>query len=151
MSGEEYVTPPLHSAKDFRAFVVEPEKEIARRLHDHGGLLHIHCHGPLKHVLEDFVELGVNCLHPIEAPPLGDVPLADAKRRIGDHICLEGNIQIGDLYAGKAQEIIAQVKHNIEVSGGRGYILCPTASPHTPVLSDLTVRNYLAMIEAAIS
>ncbi|MEN6645000.1 MAG: uroporphyrinogen decarboxylase family protein [Armatimonadia bacterium] len=151
MSGEEYVTPPLHSAHDFHEFVVEPEKELAEHLHARGGLLHIHCHGPLTHVLEDFLELGPNCLHPLEAPPMGDVTLEDAKRRIGHRICLEGNIQIGDLYAGKTEDIIAQIRHNYQITGNRGYILCPTASPHTPTLSDLTVRNYLAMIKTAAS
>lgn len=150
MVGEEYVTPPLHSAKDFRAFAVEPEVEYGRRIHAAGGLLHIHCHGPLAAVLEDFIEIGANCLHPLEAPPMGDVTIEEAKRRIGHAICLQGNIQIGDIYAGKTADLVAQVKHNLEVTGGQGYSLCPTASPHTPVLEDLTVRNYLAVIEAAL-
>lgn len=150
MLGEEYVTPPLHSAKDFRAFAVEPEVEIGRLIHQHEGLLHIHCHGPLTAVLEDFIEIGANCLHPLEAPPMGDVTLEEAKRRIGHAICLEGNIQIGDLYAGNTKDIVAQVRHNRQVTGDQGYILCATASPHTPVLSELTVRNYLAMIEAGL-
>jgi hypothetical protein len=30
------------------------------------------------------------------------------------------------------------------------FILCPTASPHTEVLTDLTVRNYVAMVETAV-
>ena len=33
---------------------------------------------------------------------------------------------------------------------GGGFILCPSASPHTPTLSHLTVRNYLAMIETGV-
>ena len=33
---------------------------------------------------------------------------------------------------------------------GGGFILCPTASPHTAELTDLTVANYLAMIETAV-
>ena len=151
MNGEEFVTPPLHSPRDFREFVVEPEQKLAAALHRAGHLLHIHCHGPLGGVLEDFATLGADCLHPLEAPPLGDVTLADAKRRIGARICLEGNIQIGDLYAGKTADIAAQVRHNLQVTGGQGYIICPTASPHTTVLNELTVRNYLAMIEAAVS
>lgn len=148
--GEEYVTPPLHSARDFRAFAIEPEVEYGKLIHEAGGLLHIHCHGPLTAVLEGFLEIGANCLHPLEAPPMGDVTLAEAKRRIGHAICLQGNIQIGDIYAGKTADLVAQVKHNLAVTGGQGYSLCPTASPHTPVLSDLTVRNYLAVIEAGL-
>jgi hypothetical protein len=149
MNGEEYVTPPLHSAQDFRALVVAPEQQLAERIHDAGCLLHVHCHGPLGHVLEDFLTLGCDCLHPLEAPPLGDVPLVDAKRRIGHRICLEGNIQIGDLYAAPTEQIVAEVRHNREITGDQGYILCPTASPHTTVLTDQTIRNYLALIKAA--
>jgi hypothetical protein len=125
MLGEEYVTPPLHSPHDFREFVVAPEQELAAAIHRAGHLLHIHCHGPLGNVL------------------------ADGKRRVGQRMCLEGNIQIGDLYAGKTADIVAQMQHNLRVMDGQGYIICPTASPHTTVLTELTVRNYLAMIEAA--
>jgi hypothetical protein len=147
MLGEEYVTPPLHSPVDFREFAVEPEQELAEVIHNAGHLLHIHCHGPLSAVLEEFAVLGADCLHPLEAPPMGDVTLEDAKRRIGACICLEGNIQIGDIYAGKTADVVAEMKHNLKVTGGQGYIVCPTASPHTTVLNELTVRNYLALIE----
>ena len=58
--------------RDFREFVVEPEQELAAAIHQVGGLLHIHCLGPLTNVLEDFMTLGADCLHPLEAPPLGE-------------------------------------------------------------------------------
>ncbi len=147
--GAEYVAPPLHGPRDFRDFSTRTDAEMARLIHDRGGLLHIHCHGPVGAVLEQFAELGCDCLHPIEPPPMGDVTLAEAVRRLGHRTCLEGNIQIGDLYAGRTAEVIAQVRHNIEITACRGYILSPTASPHTPVLEPLTVRNYLAMIKTA--
>jgi len=149
MLGQEYVTPPLHSARDFREFCVKPERHILKRLHDAGKLLHVHSHGPLDAVLEDFTEI-CDVLHPIEAPPLGDVPLADAKRRIGGHVCLEGNVQIGDIYATATPELVDMVKQAIDdAAAGGGYILAPTASPHTEVLTDLTVRNYVAMVQTA--
>ncbi len=150
-SGEEFMTPPLAGPKDFREFVVTPGLQIRERIERAGLLRHIHCHGPLDAVLEDFVELGANCLHPIEPPPLGDVTFEDAKRRIGDRVCLEGNIQIGDLYHEPTEVVVEKVRHTCEVGApGGGFILCPTASPHTAELTDLTVANYLAMIETAV-
>lgn len=150
-SGEEFMTPPLAGPKDFREFVVKPGLQIRERLERAGMLRHIHCHGPLDAILEEFVELGANCLHPIEPPPLGDVPFEDAKRRIGDRVCLEGNIQIGDLYHDPTDQIIEKVRRTCEVGApGGGFILCPTASPHTAELTPLTVANYLAMIETAV-
>ncbi len=149
--GEEYMTPPLAGPKDFREFVVPPGLQIRERLERAGMLRHIHCHGPINAILEDFVELGANCLHPIEAPPLGDVTFEDAKRRIGDRVCLEGNIQIGDIYHDPTDVLVEKVRHTCEVGvPGAGFILCPTASPHTAELTDLTVANYLAMIETGV-
>ena len=151
MAGEEYVTPPLHSARDFREFCIEPEKAISRRIHEAGCLLHTHCHGPLDDVLEDFIDLGSDALHPIEAPPLGNVTIEEAKRRLAGEVCIEGNIQIGDIYAAPTQLIIDEVKRNIEVAApGGGYVLAPTASPYTEVLEPQTVKNYVAMVETAV-
>jgi uroporphyrinogen decarboxylase len=147
--GQEYAAPPLHSARDFREFCVEPDRRIMRKLREAGKILHCHCHGPLNAVLDDFPEM-CDALHPIEAPPMGDVPLAEAKRRIGDRVCLEGNIQIGDVYAAPTEQLIDRVKQAIDdAAPGGGFILCPTASPHTEALTDVTVRNYVAMVETA--
>jgi len=147
-SGEEYVVPPLASPADFHEFVTMPAKQIGEVVHAAGGYRHVHCHGSISAILDDFVVMGANCLHPIEQPPLGDCPFEEAKRRIGDRVCLEGNIQIGDLYDAPTEELVAQVRHAIEVGApGGGFILAPSASPHTAVLTDQTVKNYLAMIE----
>ncbi len=147
-AGQEYCGPPLMSPRNFREFCTEPEKPIGQAIRERGHLLHIHCHGPLDAILADLVAIGANVLHPIEAPPMGDMPLAEAKRRIGDRVCLEGNIQIGDIYAGDTGDIGRQVQAAVADTGGRGFILCPSASPHTEVLPDQAVRNYVAMIEA---
>jgi len=150
-AGAEYVAPPLMSPRHFGEWVAKPMKRIADRIHAAGSLVHIHCHGPLDAVLEQFEEMGSDALHPIEAPLMGNVPLADAKRRIGRKVCLEGNIQIGDLYAGSEEEIHDAVKRAIdEGAPGGGFVLCPTASPFTPVLPKRALRNYLAMIETGL-
>jgi len=149
--GEEYAGPPLMSPKDFRSWVTLCESGLAARIHRHGGLLHIHCHGPMQAILEEFVEIGADCLHPIEAPPLGDMPLQEAKKRVGKQICLEGNIQVGDLYAGTPARIRDLTRQAIDdAAEGGGFILCPTASPYTRVLPPRALENYLAMIETGL-
>lgn len=149
--GEEYATPPLQSPRDFHEFVTEPEQELFALIRAHGGLIHVHCHGPMNAVLEEFVAMGANCLHPVEPPPLGDMPLKEAKRRIGSSVCLEGNVQIGDLYAMEPDTFRETVEETVTIGRtGGGFILCPSASPHTPTLSPTTVRNYLTMIETGV-
>lgn len=149
--GEEYAGPPLMSPQDFHEFVTEPERRLVNLIHTHGCLVHIHCHGPMQMVIEEFVKIGADCLHPIEDPPLGDMPLAEAKKRIGKEVCLEGNIQIGDIYACQPWEIKNKVKRAIdEAAEGGGFILCPTASPYTKKLPSKVVKNYLTMIETGL-
>lgn len=147
--GQEFAIPPLMSPQDFSDFCTVAEAPMGEMIHSAGCLLHVHCHGALDAVLEDFVTIGADCLHPIEAPPMGDVTLGEAKARVGDRICLEGNTQIGDIYAAPTEAIVEQTRAAIRDAGPTGFILCPTASPHTEVLPDQAVRNYTAMIETA--
>ena len=148
--GHEYVTPPLHRPKDFYEFVVKYDKEPYALIRDAGGLIHIHCHGPIRDLMDGFLETNINCLHPIEAPPMGNVTLAEAKAHMGRKICLEGNLQIGDMYSCTPQEIERQTIAAIRDAGhGGGLIICPTASPYTPTLPDVARENYLAMIRTA--
>lgn len=150
-AGAEYVAPPLMHPRYFRDWVTRPMTKITDRIHRAGGLVHVHSHGPLSAVIEQFADMGSDVLHPIEAPRMGDVELADAKRRIGDRVCLEGNIQIGDLYAAQVDEVRDLVKRAIDdAAPDGGFVLCPTASPFTPVLPEKALRNYLAMIEAGL-
>ncbi|NCO39511.1 MAG: hypothetical protein COZ06_25430 [Armatimonadetes bacterium CG_4_10_14_3_um_filter_66_18] len=150
-TGAEYCGPPLMSPRDFGEFVTDPCRQLFGVIRAAGHLVHVHCHGPLQEILEDFVDMGVNCLHPIEAPPLGDMPLAEAKRRIGARVCLEGNLQIGDLFTCSTRQIRELTKQAIDgAAAGGGFILCPTASPYYPVLAPRAVANYLTMIETGL-
>ena len=121
----------------------------AERLQAAGMLRHIHCHGPISTCWR-LRRLGANCLHPIEPPPLGDVTFADAKRRIGDRVCLGGNIQIGDLYHDPTEVVIAQVRATCEVGAPVGaYPLPHRLTAHRRV--DRSDRRQLsAMIETAV-
>jgi hypothetical protein len=150
-TGTEYLSPPLASPAQFRRWIVEPETRYGAMIRDAGGIFWVHCHGPVRKSLEGFLEMGVNCLHPIEAPPMGDVTLAEARAIVGPRMCLEGNIQIGDLYAAPEAHVRAAVRTAIDQAAGDGaFILCPTASPHTTELSPRTIDNYLAYIDESL-
>jgi hypothetical protein len=149
--GHEIALPPLLSPGDFFELVVENDKPFMHAIRSKGNLIHVHCHYNLRKVLDGFVELGVNCLHPVEAPPMGDIELADAKVRLRGKVCIEGNMQIGDLFTLTPTEVRAKTRKIIEdAAAGGGLILCPTASPYKPVLDDETRDNYLAFIEAGL-
>ncbi len=152
MAGEEYLVPPLHGPEDFRDFVVRYDRPIIERIHDAGGRLHIHCHGPLRDVLADFVDVGVDVLHPVESPPLGNLTAAQAKSIVRDHVTIEGNIQIARLYEAGAAEIAEETKCLIAdaFDDGRGLIVSPTASPWIRGAGEQCYAQYRAMIDTVI-
>jgi hypothetical protein len=152
LQGQEVIVPPLMSPRRFVDLVVRYDRPIVELAHAHGCLLYVHCHGFLNAVLGRFADMGVDILHPIEAPPMGDITLAEAKRRVGGRICLAGNIQIGDVMALERGQIVALTRQAIEdAAPGGGFVLTLTATPFERVLSQRTLDNLLAMIDTALA
>jgi len=91
-------------------------------------------------------------LHPFEAPPMGDVTPAEAKDAVRGRICLEGNIQIADMYEQTPDEIHSQVEALIAdcFDDGRGLIVSPTASPWIRGAGEDCFPQYCAMVEAVL-
>jgi len=147
--GQEHVTPPLYSVYDYRDFSVRYDRAIASLIHESGGCLHVHCPGPIREVLPCFVETGVDVLHPVESPPLGDVTARSAKKAFRNHICIEGNIAVADLFSESVETIRARTTALIEdaFSDRRNLIVCPTASPHTAEMTPRGYENYAAMVD----
>ena len=151
LNGPEVATPPFFSPRRFDEMVARYDERLIELAHRHNCVVVVHCHGPMDAVLERFANMGVDALHPLEAPPMGDVTLADAKRRVGDRICLMGNIQIGDLMACERAEIVAMTRQAIcDGAPGGGFILTLSATPFERVLSPRTLDNLLAMIETGL-
>jgi len=153
MAGEEYIVPPLHGPKDFADFNVRYDKPIADLIHDAGGRIHIHCHGSIKKVMQGFIEMGVDVLHPFEAPPMGDITPREAKDMARGKLCLEGNIQIHNMYDHTPDEIRAETEALIDTvfDDHRGLIVSPTASPYIRGRGEECFPQYKAMIDAVVS
>lgn len=70
-------------------------------------------------------ETDLNCLNPLEKPPMGDVDLAEAKRQFGDKICLMGNLHTTEVMLQGTPEIVEfEAKKCIDAAaGGGGFVL----------------------------
>ncbi len=153
MWGEEMIVPPLHSPADFDDFIVKYEKPIFDAVHDAGGRMHLHCHGSIFKLLPSMVKLGVDVLHPVEAPQMGDSPAAAAKGILRGQVCIEGNVQIADLYEKPPAEIAAQVETLIAdtFDDRRGLIVCPSASPYQLGKGEECFEQFRAMVETVVN
>ena len=112
----------------------------------------VHCHGSIKKVLAGFIEMGVDVLHPFEAPPMGDVTAAEAKEMARGRLCLEGNIQIADLYEQTPEAIREQTAALIAdaFDDRRGLIVCPTASLYIRGAGRRCFPQVKAMVETVL-
>jgi hypothetical protein len=150
MAGEEYLVPPLHGPTDFDDFNVRYDKPIIDLVHQGGGRVYIHCHGSVKKVMQGFLAMGVDVLHPFEAPPMGDITPSEAKETIRGRMCYEGNIQIHHMYEHTPEAVREETIALIEdvFDDGLGLIVCPTASPYIPGAGEVCLGRFRAMVEA---
>jgi uroporphyrinogen-III decarboxylase len=124
------------SPRFYREFVMPYEGRIARAIRRRGIPVYVHTCGAVHDRLEMMAEAGFSGVECLDPPPLGDVDLADAKRRIGREAFIKGNIDpIHVLLKGSRKTIEEDVRSRLEVGkpGGR-YILSTACSiaPRTP-------------------
>ena len=75
--------------------------------------------------------------------------MGEAKRRIGDGVCLIGSVQYDDLARLTPDEVEALVRRQIRAAAaGGGMILAPTAGPYAAQLSARQQANTIRFIEA---
>lgn len=150
-NGPEYCLPPLMSPRDFGEFVCDYDRrlfEIIRQGSDQ--LIIVHSHGKVSRFLEAFRDTGLHALNVLEPPPLGDVDLADAKRRIGSEVCLIGNLQWDDLVRSNPDGVRRLVSEAMAAGKpGGGYIISPSAQPYGSPLPESHSRNLITYLECA--
>ena len=149
-NGPEYAIPPLMSPADFEEFVVAYDTAIVRLIHSYPNKhVIMHSHGRVNRFLERFAEIGIDGLNVLEPPPMGDVDLADAKRRIGGGVCLIGNIQYDDIARSDAPRVGQLVREAIDAAAsGGGFILCPCATPYESPLPAKAATNLVEYLRA---
>jgi uroporphyrinogen decarboxylase len=149
--GPEYVTPPYLSPKHFEQFVFPYLCDMVALIHEYGSKARIHSHGRIGQVLDMMLDTGADAIDPCEAPPDGDITLADVKKKATGKLCLFGNIQLKLLENGTTDDVRANVADCMNAAkDGGGYIIMPTAAPINIPLSPKTAANYQAFIQAAL-
>lgn len=148
--GAEYAVEPYLPPSLFREFVAGYTRPIIESIQRHGGYARLHCHGRIQNNLDSIASLGVDGLDPIEPPPQGDVELRYVRENYGETMVLFGNLEVSDIETLPTPRFTEKVKRALEegTSGeGRGFVLMPSSCPCGRHLSDLTMRNYEAIIE----
>lgn len=149
ISGAEFAVPPMVSPAYFDDLVTNYTKQLCELIRSYGCWSMIHCHGKISKVLSSLKQIGFDSIHPIEAPPMGDCTLTDARNIFGRDTILVGNIQLGDLWEKSEEEMEHIVKETLKEGNTGRFILATTGGPSAPEINGTVVKNYLRIIETA--
>lgn len=118
------------SKEMYREFVLPYEREIAQVVRDKGVHIYTHTCGCINDRLEIMFESGISGIECLDPPPIGDVELSDAFKRIGDKGFIKGNIDsVNLLLKGSREDIIAEISKMLKTAEGfPGYILSTACS-----------------------
>lgn len=125
------------SPAHYKEFVLPYEKFVIERIKEKYDIpVYTHTCGKIGDRLELMAESGTDGIDTLDPPPLGNVELEDAKKRVGDRLFLKGNIDpVNTILHGTPEKVLEEAKKCIEVaSKGGGYILSTACSvpPHSP-------------------
>lgn len=147
--GPEYASPPYLPPALFREYVVRHDRPMVRAIQQQGGFARLHSHGNIRGILDAITEIGPDALDPLEPPPQGDMELREIREKRGRDWVLFGNLEISDIENLPTAGLEDKVRRALSegtAGAGRGFVLMPSASPYGRILSDLTLRNYEAIV-----
>jgi len=109
------------------------------------AFVHFHCCGSIYKLLDDFIELGVDVIHPVQVAAK-DMDSGILAPEFGDRLSFWGGIDTQRvLPKGTTEEVKAEVRRRIrDFAPGGGFIL---GAVHD-IQPDVPVENIIAMYEA---
>lgn len=132
------------SPEHWRKFLKPRLAEIYGLAGKHGRTVFHHSCGNNTAIIGDFIDVGLDILHPIQPEAMDIVAL---KREYGKELSFCGGVRTQDLLPrGTPEEVRAEVRRlKHEMGRGGGYIL----EPGITVQADVPVENIAAMIDEA--
>jgi uroporphyrinogen decarboxylase len=113
----------------FERFVAPYDSELIALAHESGQRIVYHTCGGMMPILEQVAGMRPDAMETFTPPDMGgDVNLAEAKRRVGDKVCMIGGFDQFHFFADCTPEATrAEVRRCFEAAGsGGGYILSPS-------------------------
>ena len=135
---------PMINPQAFRDYLFPWYKEFGEICHRNGLYFFFHSDGVLWELMEDLIGLGVDALHPIDPTCM---EIEEVKEKVGDRLCIIGNISNELLMIGTPEEVAELTKKRLKaLAPGGGYCLGSGNS----VPDWAKIENYRAMIETGL-
>jgi uroporphyrinogen decarboxylase len=140
---------PIMNPELFRKIYVPRYKELTKHIKSKADVkIALHSCGSVYYALGDFVEMGIDVIHPLQgdAVQMDDPELL--KREYGDHLVFYSNFRNQTtLPYGTPEDMALEVRRKVEaLAPGGGYVL---SGGHN-IQADVTPENLLSMVDAGI-
>jgi uroporphyrinogen decarboxylase len=139
-----FASGPMVAPRALREHIFPWYEEFGRICHQKHLHFFFHSDGFLWELMDDLIAMGVDALHPID-PTCMDIE--QVKQRVGDRLCILGNIPTALLENGTPDEVTQLTQKRLKaLAPGGGYCLGSGNS----VPSWARIENYRAMVEAGL-
>ncbi|MFX1410418.1 MAG: uroporphyrinogen decarboxylase family protein [Promethearchaeota archaeon] len=115
---------PIINPKYFYEYLLPCYQQVAEAIHNWGGKYILHTDGDITTLLDFIIESGFDGLQCLELPY---VDPSFVKKKVGDKLCLSGNIDTRHILVDASKEEVEQaVKNAIKAMGhGGGFMVSP--------------------------
>ena len=135
-------TGPFLSPSMFSEFITPYLAKLIRGYREMGFYTIKHTDGNIMPILDQLVEANPHALHSLD--PQAGVDIAEVKRRVGNKVCLIGNVNCALLQTGTEEEVIESVRYALKHGmPGYGYIF----STSNCIYTGLTLERYELMLK----
>lgn len=130
-----------------RKYALPTIKTITRMCKEAGIPSMLHSCGRSMAFLEMlYNETDLDCINPLEEPPMGDVDLAEVKRLYGDKLCLMGNLNTTNVLIEPKERVAEACRRAIDTAAKNGRFILSTGDQ---LGRDTPDENIFAMVETA--
>lgn len=139
-SGQNFMSPAM-----YRDLIAPAQAVLVAAARAGGVPSYCHTCGAIGDRLETIIDTGFDGIECLDPPPLGNVELADAVRRIGHRAFIKGNIDpVHTLLKGTSNQVRADVIRRLEIGmQAPGFILSTACAiaPDTPAENVMLLRE----------
>ena len=144
--GPEYASVEL-GPRAYERLVVNMDSRACAIIRRHGAIAHVHQHGPMTRYYDLIRRVGMSSIDPLEAAPWGDCDLSEAQARLGDAVCLVGNLDDMEVLGKWPRDrVVARGRELLRQAGPGGFVLGGTSSG---TFTEHAVGNFVALREMA--
>jgi uroporphyrinogen decarboxylase len=134
------------SRKLFRKFIFPWFVKFTNLAKQHGYQVILHSCGSIHRIIPDLIDIGIDCLHPVQAGA-HNMSAEVLGKEFGGKIAFLGGVDTQDLLVNATPQQVKDRVNRMKELLGPGWIVSPS---HEGILPDISPRNIEAMAQAAL-